>query len=84
MTTDDAVFLYDLAGRLFHNTTPAMGFDQGDTDQLYRIARTATPSLLAHAEALNAAGLFDNDAQFARIKAKLRAMDALRGNGDGS
>lgn len=79
MRDADAVFLCDLAGRIFHNATPAMGFDQGDTDQLYRIARTASPSLLAHAEALNAAGLFDNDAQFARIKAKLRAMDAVRG-----
>lgn len=35
----DAAFLSDLAGRLFRMATPAMGFDQGDTDQLYRIAR---------------------------------------------
>ncbi|WP_286881244.1 hypothetical protein [Sphingomonas sp.] len=36
---DDAAFLRDLAARLFRAGTPAMGFDQHDTDQLYRIAR---------------------------------------------
>lgn len=36
----DAAFLRDLAERLFKVGTPAMGFDQGDTDQLYRIARS--------------------------------------------
>jgi|HubBroStandDraft_1064217.scaffolds.fasta_scaffold27520_7 hypothetical protein len=34
----DAEFLRDFADRLFRNATPAMGFDQGDTDQLHRIA----------------------------------------------
>ncbi len=38
----DAEFLRDLAGRLFRNATPAMGFDQGDTDQLHRIASALT------------------------------------------
>jgi hypothetical protein len=38
----DAVFLIDLAGRLFRNATPAMGFDQGDVDQLHRVAATLT------------------------------------------
>lgn len=31
-------FLRDLAKRLFQKATPAMGFDQGDVDQLYAIA----------------------------------------------
>ncbi|WP_300563132.1 hypothetical protein [Companilactobacillus sp.] len=35
----DAAFLIDLAKRLHRSATPATGFDQGDTDQLYRIAR---------------------------------------------
>lgn len=35
--------LRDLAGRIFRNTTPAMGFDQGDSDLLYAVAhRLAT------------------------------------------
>lgn len=38
----DAEFLHDLAGRLFRNATPSMGFDQGDVDQLYRIASALT------------------------------------------
>lgn len=38
----DTEFLRDLAGRLFRTATPAMGFDQGDTDRLYRIARDLT------------------------------------------
>jgi hypothetical protein len=35
---EEATFLNDLASRLFKSATPAMGFDQGDVDQLYRIA----------------------------------------------
>ncbi len=35
----DAMFLRDLAARMFKTVTPTMGFDQGCTDQLYRIAR---------------------------------------------
>lgn len=35
----DAEFLRELAKRIFHNTTPAMGFDQGDSDRLMEIAR---------------------------------------------
>ncbi len=31
-------FIRDLAARMFRNATPAMGFDQGDTDRLYVIA----------------------------------------------
>lgn len=38
----DAVFLGDLAVRIFRNATPAMGFDQGDADQLHRIAAALT------------------------------------------
>lgn len=41
----DAAFLHDLAGRMYRTVTPAMGFDQHDTDQLHRIARDlATPA----------------------------------------
>lgn len=42
----DIAFLNDLAARLFKHATPMKGFDQGDTDQLYRIARdlSATPT----------------------------------------
>jgi hypothetical protein len=40
VTQSDSEFLYDLAGRLFRHATPAMGFDQCDTDRLYRMART--------------------------------------------
>lgn len=36
----DAEFLRDLAGRIFRNAAPTMGFDQGDTDRLYMIAST--------------------------------------------
>lgn len=43
----DAAFLNNLACRLFRNAAPAMGFDQNDVDQLYRIAR----SLSRHDEA---------------------------------
>jgi hypothetical protein len=39
---DDAAFVTDLAARLFRGVTPAMGFDQGDTDRLHRIARGLT------------------------------------------
>lgn len=35
----DAAFLHDVAARMFRTVTPAMGFDQGDTDRLHRIAR---------------------------------------------
>jgi len=42
----DAEFLRDLAGRLFRTATPATGFDQGDTDQLYRIARALSQPTL--------------------------------------
>ncbi|MGJ8477231.1 hypothetical protein [Sphingobium yanoikuyae] len=34
----NAEFIRDLAARIFRNATPAMGFDQGDTDRLYVIA----------------------------------------------
>lgn len=34
----NAEFIRDLAGRMFRSATPAMGFDQGDTDRLYVIA----------------------------------------------
>ncbi|OAH42593.1 hypothetical protein AX777_04915 [Sphingobium yanoikuyae] len=34
----NAEFIRDLAARMFRNATPAMGFDQGDTDRLYVIA----------------------------------------------
>lgn len=40
----DSEFLHDLAGRLFRHATPAMGFDQSDTDRLYRMARTPAPA----------------------------------------
>lgn len=33
-----AEFIRDLAARMFRSATPAMGFDQGDTDRLYAIA----------------------------------------------
>jgi hypothetical protein len=42
---DDAAFVTDLATRLFRSATPAMGFDQGDTDRLHRIARGLSTSL---------------------------------------
>lgn len=35
----DAGFLVDLASRIFNKCTPAMGFDQYDTDTLLEIAR---------------------------------------------
>jgi hypothetical protein len=35
---DDAGFLRDLAQRIFENCTPAMGFDQSDSDRLIEIA----------------------------------------------
>lgn len=46
VTESDPDFLRDLAGRLFRNATPALGFDQGDTDRLYRIAHrlASTPA----------------------------------------
>ncbi|MBI0530895.1 hypothetical protein [Sphingomonas sp. TX0522] len=44
----DSAFLYELAGRLFHTAAPTIGFDQNDSDVLYRIARDlakpATPA----------------------------------------
>lgn len=46
VTKSDVDFLRDLAGRLFRNATPALGFDQGDTDRLYGIAHrlASTPA----------------------------------------
>lgn len=40
----DRAFLRDLAGRIFRNASPTVGFDQGDVDRLYRIAALSLPS----------------------------------------
>jgi len=37
--TSDSDFLFDLADRLMRVATPAIGFDQADTERLCRIAR---------------------------------------------
>lgn len=47
----DVQFLRDLAERLWQKATPAMGFDQNDTDQLYRIARDLASQAAQPAEA---------------------------------
>jgi len=73
----DAVFLFDLAGRLFHKATPAMGFDQGDTDQLYRIARNLADPTTA-ARTLRDDGLITPE-QYNRICANIRAKAVIRG-----
>lgn len=39
VTQTDSEFLHDVAARVWRFATPNMGFDQGDTDRLYRIAR---------------------------------------------
>ncbi|HJO65266.1 MAG TPA: hypothetical protein QF469_07990 [Sphingomonas sanguinis] len=39
MTQTDSEFLHDVAARVWRFASPKMGFDQGDTDRLYRIAR---------------------------------------------
>ena len=77
-SSDDRVFRYELAGRIHRKATPEMGFDQGDTDQLYRIARNLADPITA-ANILRKEGYITPE-QYNPICANIRAKAVFRGN----